>query len=268
MEIVNDLPEELYLEYDEFLAYVGIYDDKLRIERYKKFIKKLNPRDKVCVEAGAGYGVFAEFMLKLGADKVYVVERNRFMLNILREKFGNNPRVEIISCDIKEFIPEDDIYLLVHDFYGTMLYDEDLHAVEELKFKPGNVLPDAGRLMVAVVNADDYLDTTVNRKVLEQFKGVLVTDLFVVKNTLVKQLKGVEVLHWHYESGLRGGRLDISNYEGDLLVFWVELVHGGQLLCRAGECFNWPLVWTPRAGDVFEIGFTKRGAAPYFKWIR
>ena len=47
MEIVNDLPEELYLEYDEFLAYVGIYDDKLRIERYKKFIKKMNPANLV-----------------------------------------------------------------------------------------------------------------------------------------------------------------------------------------------------------------------------
>ncbi len=267
MEVVNHLPEDLYLECDEFLAFIGIYDDEQRFLNYKKFIEKMNIKNKVCIEAGAGFGVFTELMLKYGAKKVYAVEKNRFMVNILKKKFSGDKRVVVVDKRIEEFEPDEDIDFLLHDFFGIMLYDESLESLEHLRFTPKLLFPDSGRLMFSVIDADSVCDETITKDVLQELKGVLVSDLFMVDKDFLKRLNGKEVLFWDWRKGLRGGEADISSFSGDLLVFWIEILHHGELICRSEECVNWPLVWTPRAGDKFKLEFNGESYVR-FKWLK
>ncbi len=269
MEILNHMSYRRYSELSDFLAFVGMYEDSRRVEVYRFLMEKYRDAVEggVVVEAGAGFGIFSEYALRLGARRVYVVERNRYMLRILRRKFGGNRRVKVVDADMMDFVPEEEVDVLIHDFYGPLLYDESLYVLERLRFEPRILLPDGGRLVMGTVPFEGILDDVVNRDVVEQLRGTLVADLFDYDSSGDFPH---EVLRWKWGSGLygRGYRFE-RNMEGHMIIFALELWHGDEFLCRAGECSNWPLVFTPVSGREFQFGFRWGGdfMKVYFRWV-
>ena len=269
MDILNHMDEERYSELSDFLAFVGMYEDRERIRVYKKLMDAHRDviRDGVVVEAGAGFGVFSRYALRLGAERVYLVERNPYMIEILRKRFKGQDRVRIVDRDILDFHPQEDVDVLIHDFYGPLLYDESLYALDNLKFEPKVVLPDGGRLVMDVVPYGELLDEVVDEDVMELLKGVLVSDLFYYDSS--KEFRHT-VLEWKWGEGLRGNEFCLDFKDGHILVFALELFHNGEFLCRAGQCDNWSLVFTPVAGKCFRFYFEWDGefTRAYFNWTR
>ena len=267
MEVLNYLPKKELEDYEDFLAFVGIYDDKRRIRAYVSWLRRLEGfiKDKVCVEAGAGFGVFARELLRLGARKVYAIEENPLMLRLLKKWFSSEDRVVIIDGRVENFVPDEGrVDFMVQEFYGPLLYDESLFVLERLPFPVGYLFPNGGRLLFGYAWREDYADASITLDVIEQLNGVLVADLFP---RYYQSFEGV-ALEWNWSDGLLGDSVQIDPSRGDLLVFGVELLHSGRRVCRAGWCTNWPIVWTPVAGLSFEFDFVEKDGImiPIFQW--
>jgi len=253
MEILNELPPQKFREIDDLLAFVSIYDDRKRIRALRRLLRQHRDkiRNRVCMEAGCGFGIFAEEMAQLGAKKVYAVEQNPRLFRIAQRRLRRYANITVLATPIEDFRPPEPIDLLFQELYGQLLYDEDLWVLDHLPFQPGYVIPNEGRLLGAVLDSRYFVDTSVTPDVLQELQGVLVDGLFEDKHLPFD----FEVLHWRYGQGLRTVRTDISDREGDLLAFGVEIRHDGKPICRAGECPNWSCVWTPRAGNRFTFEF-------------
>ncbi len=269
MEILNDLPEEKYVEVDEFLAYIGIYEDAERLNRYSQWLERLHGQihGRVVVEAGAGFGVLTRELLKHHPAKLYAVESNPLTFKVLSSRFSEHPEVKLVNSPIEDFLPAEPVDLLVHEFYGSMLYDENLFSLENLKFRPRIVFPDGGELRAAVVPLDKLQDEVVDESVFESLAGVIVGDLFP-DHPLVNEDFDIVVARYRFGEGISSFDVDISGRDGELLAFAVFLTHNGSILCSAVDCENWMIGWTPRVGDRLRIdyrvedGFSKT----VFRW--
>ncbi len=268
MDVMNRLDENRFRHVDDLLAFISIYDDEARTQAYLELLRAHAHaiENRVCVEAGCGMGLFSAEMAKLGARKVYAVEQNPLMAAVAREQLRQWPQVEVVEMSIQEFEPGHEVDVLVHEFYGQFLFDEDLAALGDLRFQPGLVLPDGGSLYCSVLPATEYLDDTVTAAALRELQGVLVSGLFAETGDEFQQ----RALSWQYGQpfALRQ-RIALHGREGDLLAFALEVSHAGRAICRAGECDNWAMVWTPRAGDVCEISFIpdEGGHDIEFSWL-
>ena len=79
------MPEDKYLEIDDFLAFLGVYEDRKRLVAFKRALRKF--RARVVVEAGAGLGELAEALLRtLRPEKLYLIEDNRPAYEYLKKK--------------------------------------------------------------------------------------------------------------------------------------------------------------------------------------
>ena len=273
MDILNHLAPHRFREVDDLLAFISIYDDTRRTRALRALLRahQKQIRGAVCVEGGCGLGLLAEEMAKLGARHVFAVEQNPFLAKLARQRFAQLPaalsqRLEVIEMPLQKFQPPEKIDVLVHEFYGQLLYDEDLWVLENLQFQPRLVLPDGGELLAGVVSSQHYLDRVVTGGLLQSLAGVLVAGLF--EETL-RELQ-FPVLRWKFSQGLVQITNNINQREGDLLCFGVAVTHLDKRICEAGRCPNWSYVWTPRAGDRF--GFEFRSAASlgmdcHFRWL-
>ena len=180
MDILNRLPQRRYEAADDLLAFVSIYDDKERTKAYLKLLRasRSHIQGRVCVESGCGMGIMSEELARLGAAKVYAVEVNPHLYQIAKERLSQYPNVTVVNTDIREFRPREQVDVLVHEHYGQMLYDEELHVLSRLRFRPGMVLPDGGRLRCGTTTLARMKDEVITPTVMRQLGGVLVTGLF------------------------------------------------------------------------------------------
>jgi hypothetical protein len=272
MDILNHLSPRRFREVDDLLAFISIYDDTRRTRAFRALLRthQKQIRGAVCVEGGCGLGLFAEDMAKLGARHVFAVEQNPFLAKLARQRFAGLPaalsqRLEVIEMPLQEFRPPQKIGVLVHEFYGQLLYDEDLWVLENLRFEPELVLPDGGELLAGVVSSQHYLDRVVTSGLLKALDGVLVAGLFEEK---LRELQ-FPVLRWKFGKGLSSINNHLGDQEGDLLCFGVTVTHQGRRICEAGRCPNWSYVWTPRRGNSFKFEFrlaTDNGMDCRFSW--
>jgi predicted rRNA methylase YqxC with S4 and FtsJ domains len=58
------------------------------------------PIGRTVLDLGAGCGETAQFYLNHGAERVICVESNPSFLTLLRQNFGNDPRITIIDANI------------------------------------------------------------------------------------------------------------------------------------------------------------------------
>jgi SAM-dependent methyltransferase len=275
MDILNKVSPARFYEVDSFLAFLSIYEDKKRERAYLRLLRDNADaiRGAVCVEAGSGLGIMSEAMAKLGAKKVYAVEVNPELFELSRQRLARYPNVEVVRADIRDFKPREKVGVLVHEFYGQLLYDEDLFALADLKFKPALVLPDSGALLCGVASVDDWDDDVIDEAVIKRFDSVIVSGLFDEEGVR----PGIKVLEWSAKKGLDGERtVDLSTLRGNLLYFGIEVRHGGKMICRSGICDNWSFGWTWRKADRFTFSFSAPGGtrkiqrAPeaLFKWLK
>lgn len=266
MDIMNELSPERFEQVDDLLAFVSIYDDDNRTKAYKKMLKENQHliRGAVCVEAGCGFGIFSEFLVKLGARKVYAVERNELLFEQAKARLSRYNNVELVQCDIQDFKPNEKINVLVQELFGQLLYDEDVFALDNLKFSPDVVMPNQAALVGACLNSDDFVDNTVTKKVLKKLDGCLVSGLFDDEKVSVFYSVGL----WQMGKPTYSFTKDISSLKGDLLCFGLQIFNDAKMICETGECDNWSFVWTPRSGDIYTLEFvpTERGMNTYFAW--
>jgi|WetSurMetagenome_2_1015567.scaffolds.fasta_scaffold274893_2 hypothetical protein len=262
MDILNQISAGRFREVDDLLAFISIYDDARRTRSYRSLLRSNARliRDAICVEGGCGLGLFAAELARLGARKVYAVEQNPLLANLARERFRRLPgnlsrRIELIELPLQQFRPTEHVHLLVHEFYGQLLYDEDLWVLDHLKFQPDVVIPDGGELRAGPLSSLLYRDRIVNTEVIEKLDGVLVSGLFEGESTDLRQ----PVLRWEFGEGLSAVRHGFQSTKGDLLCMGLVVTHKGKRVCEAGQSSNWSHVWTKRSGNEVFLRFRRAG---------
>ncbi len=260
MDILNKLPEERFTDVDDLLAFVSIYDDEERTRSYREMLRRHRDliEDKVVVEAGCGLGVFSAEMARLGARKVYAVEINPLLIDLAAESTRKHPAVTLVHGDIRSFAPPEPVDLLVHDFFGQMLYDEELYVLGSLRFAPSRVLPDRALLRYGWARDGAFCDEVVTPAVLRELHGVLVSGLFDDEGSLRFYRTAAE---WLHPGGITSAHNDLSGVgqASDVLYFGIEIYDGEHLVGRSGCASNWSYVFTPRAGDRFTVGYEWNG---------
>ena len=159
---------------------------------------------------------------------------------------------------------EEDVDILVHDFFGQLLYDESLYDLDNINFIPKKVLPDRGELWCGTVRNEKITDPCFNKNLLMKLKDILISSLFDEKGRkLIKP-----ILKWEFAKGIKMVSNDISELEGDILYFGIKLYSAKMFVCQSGRCSNWSYVWTYRYADKFSIDFKRsKGLMDvYFKW--
>ncbi len=271
MDLLNALSSRRFSEIDDLLAFIAIYDDARRTRAYRRLLRAHQKfiQNAVCIEGGSGLGIFAAEMARLGARKVYAVEQNPLLAGLAQERFKRLPRLvsqrlELIELPLQDFKPPEKIDVLVHEFYGQLLYDEDLWVLDHLQFKPRLVLPDGGELLAGVIFSRRYVDHILTPALLQSLQGALVSGLFEERRRSLQ----FPVLRWKFGKGVKTIKQNVAGRPGDLLYFGVAVTHEGKRICEAGRCPNWSYVWTPRQGDHFEFEFrqARRGQDCYFHW--
>lgn len=272
MDILNHLSPRRFRAVDDLLAFISIYEDTRRTSVYRALLRRHQKRiqGQVCVEGGCGLAVFAVEMARLGARHVYAVEQNPLLAKLARQRLERLPavigrRVEVIEMPLQEFQPPQPVAVVVQEFYGQLLYDEDLCVLEQLRFHPDLVLPEGGELRAGVLASAKYVDREVTPEVLQALAGVLVAGLFAERG---RELQ-FPVLRWQFGKGLEQLTDDIHDRRGDLLCFGVVVTHRGRRICTAGQCPNWSCVWTPRTADRFTFEFrpAAAGSECRFCWL-
>ena len=267
MEILNDIPARRFAEVDDLLAFISIYDDDNRTRAYLSLLRSQQRQIQgaVCVDAGCGFGIFAEEMARLGARKVYAVEANPILVEIARSRLSTFPNITVVHQPLEQFIPPEPVDVMVHEFFGQLLYDEDVRILQQLPFSPVLWLPNRARLAAGVMAAEAVVDQTVTPEVLRRLDGILVSGLFEDANVPLS----FTVLEWSPTKFQYSVEYDIGKEKGDLLYLGLEIYQDQKRICRAGECSNWSYVWTPRVGDRFRLVFrpAERGMRVVFEWI-
>lgn len=267
MDILNELDADHYGEIDDLLAFVSIYDDENRSRGYRRMLYRFRRRlnGAICVEAGCGFGVFSEYLVKRGAKKVYAIEANPHLFQLACERLKDYPQIVMVHRDIRDFQPQEPIDVLVQEFFGQLLYDEDLYALGRLQFTPKYHFPDYAVLMGGCMSSSAIADAVVSPSVLQKLRGVLVSGLFD-DSDLKYQFPVVE---WRPGKMQFRSVCDISRFPGDLLFFGLHIYHENHYVCRAGGCDNWSAAWTPRVSDRFELVYLPddRGMKVRFNWL-
>lgn len=269
MEIINEIKGKKRVYIDDFLSFIPIYEDKKRERALRKLLLKNKQwvKDKVCVEAGAGKGIFSKLMVLLGAKKVYAVEESFYLFKILKENVKSEKKIIPVNKRIEEFLPDEEIDLLFHEFYGSLLLDESIFALEKINFKPKRVMPDGGALWCMILKEEDIIkkDRIYEKKWKEILKGVLVTDLF----PFIKFKPHFKIIEWRYGKTLKKSfEIEIKK-KGDFLVFSSEIKDRGKSILKTWEADTWSLIFTPISGKKFLLKFNYKNAYTEvdFKWI-
>ena len=273
MDILNRLLPQRFRTVDDLLAFISIYDDRNRTKAYHSLLRahRKQIRDSVCVEGGCGLALFSVELARLGARKVYAIEQNPLLARLAQKRIDRLPerlrkRIEIVDQSLQQFRPREPVSVLVHEFYGQLLYDEDLWVLERLRFKPNLVLPNGGELWAGAVSSASYKDRVVTPEIVQNLNRVLVSGLFQERFNELK----MPVLRWRYGVGLRPVRHDFKKLRGDLLCLGLRVIHDTKTVCEAGKCPNWSYVWTHRAGNEISFSFRKSGGTMEsdFRWVR
>ena len=273
MDILNRLSASRFRAVDDLLAFISIYDDHQRTRAYRRLLRSHRRfiRNAVCVEGGAGLALFSIEMARLGARKVYAIEQNALLAKLAQARIDRQPRwvrkrIELVHLPLQQFRPPENVNVLVQEFYGQLLYDEDLWVLEKLKFQPELVLPNGGELHAGIVSSASYRDPVIGKDEVKSLDGVLVAGLFEERLTELR----VPVLRWEYGKGLRQLNHRFDNLRGDLLCLGLVVTHNGQRVCEAGKCPNWSYVWTYRRGNAISLSFRRAGPTmdTVFRWMR
>ncbi|MDD5347084.1 MAG: rRNA adenine N-6-methyltransferase family protein [Candidatus Omnitrophica bacterium] len=268
LEIINEVSQKRLRELDNFLSFIGIYEDHRRTQAFTRLLAKNRGliRGKTGIEAGAGLGIITELLVKLGARKVFAVEENAFCCQFLRKKFKGDPRVEVVHERIERFRPRRSIDFLFQELYGGLLLDESLLALERIKFDPGAVIPDGGAILAEEVSLAQLKDPTVDRTLARLLDDALITDMFPYFRFRAPSVIGT----WKFSRRKVDHSLVCKvRGRGGIIALGMEVRHGNARVTGTKECFNWPYSFTPVKSGKFRLSFKYRNGATrvYWKWL-
>jgi Ribosomal RNA adenine dimethylase len=268
VELFNELSGKRELDVKDFLTFIPIYESKRRTKTLSALLKRHRKQivGKVVMEAGAGRGIFSRLMAEIGAKEVLAVEQSEVLYEILGSTVENHPTVQCHLSDIREFDPADPVALLFHELYGPLVLDETILALRELRFEPGLILPDGGRLWAMPISEAEILakDSQYEPLWADSLEGTLISNL-------VKGIPFVpkwKVFDWDVTSAQTIFEFELPE-ECDFLAFCGEITHQGKRVLNMWWTHNWPVIYTPVAGKRFRLRFKYAGGYTrvYFDWI-
>lgn len=269
MELFNELPGEREQAIDDFLTFIGIYESRRRHRGLKALLRKNQKqiKGKVCMEAGAGKGLFTRYLAELGAKKVYAVERSPLLYKNLQDNVKGVSQVETVFESIEEFEPEEQIDVLFHEFYGSLILDESILALRQLQFEPGLILPDGGRLwampiMESQIGEKDPAYEPIWKELLT---GALVSDVF----ESIPFVPQWEIFDWNLGQTQTEFIFELPE-PADFIAFCGEITHQGKSVLKLWYTHNWPVIFTPVAGKTFRLRFTYDDSGftlIFFDWL-
>ena len=268
MELFNSLPDDELQDIEDFLTFIPIYESKRRENAYRSMLRRHQRliEGKICVEAGAGKGIFSKQMAEMGAEQVYAVERSHVLYQLLEETTSGLANVERFEEYIEEFEPEKPVDLLLHEFYGPLVLDESILVLKDIQFTPGTILPDGGKLWAMPIMEAEVLEN--ERAYTPRWKTAL-------KNALIsslfewKKFEPVwEVFDWHLGEDRASFEFEVPE-QCDFLALCGEITHEGKGVLKMWWTNNWPVIFTPVCGKRFRIGFSyvEGFTDVIFKWI-
>lgn len=254
MELFNRLRGHRRQDVEDFLTFIPIYESKRRTGSLKALLKRHHKHilGKTVMEAGAGKGIFSMYMADLGARKALAVERSAALYDLLETHTAHCPSIQCHCEDITDFIPDEPVSLLFHELYGPLVLDETLLALRELKFDPGLVLPDGGRLWAMPVSEAEIHRRNPHYEPVwaKTLRGALVSDLI----TGIPFLPRWEVFSWDIHSPQTCFEFSLPE-PCDFLAFCGEITHCGRSVLKMWWTHNWPIIYTPVNGKRFQMRF-------------
>ena len=165
--LLNPQACDFYYEtYSHYGQHEALLQDELRLSRYDRafqanaeFIK-----GKVVLDAGTGTGILAMMAAKIGAKKVYAVEKTimaEFAKKIIELNHYDDV-VTVIHADLNSVeLPEKVDVMILSGFGPCLFYDSSFEGIinSRNKFlKPdGIMLPGQGSIVAAGITDDSYL---------------------------------------------------------------------------------------------------------------
>jgi hypothetical protein len=268
MELFNELKGRREQDVEDFLTFIPIYESQRRITSLSALLRKHKRSivGKTVMEAGAGRGLFSKQMAEMGAKEVLAVERSEVLYELLCGTVEGNPTVQCICDDISDYEPDGPVDLLFHEMYGPLVLDETILALQKLKFKPGVILPDGGRLWAMPIYEKDIIPKNKLYEPLwaDNLSGALISDLITGIPFEPKWL----VFDWNIQSEEKSFEFDVPE-ECDFLAFCGEITHAGKSVLKMWWTHNWPIIYTPVAGKRFRMKFRMAGGYTmvFFEWV-
>jgi hypothetical protein len=268
MELFNELKGHRRQDVEDFLTFIPIYHSKRRINALSALLKRHRShiKGKVTLEAGAGRGIFSQQMAAMGARQVHAVERSDVLYDLLESTSRNHPAIQTHCEEITEVEPSAPIDLLFHELYGPLVLDETILALRHLKFTPGLILPDGGRLWAMPLTAQQIQQANpLYEPVWSQtLKGALISDLI----TGIPFKPTWEVFDWNVHSPATTFEFALPA-PCDFIALCGEITHQGKGVLKMWWTHNWPVIYTPVAGKRFKLEFQYLGEYTQvrFQWL-
>lgn len=148
---------------------IGMVNDQLRFEHFKKAFELESVKNKVVCDLGAGTGILSLEALRQGAKHVYLVDLTNDTIDALRTIVANHPqkdKITIIYKDICELERSDfahDIDIIVTETFGGDLWNEGMiHYINSVKsiFPDAISIPESACSRLEIIDAD-YSDWSI-----------------------------------------------------------------------------------------------------------
>ena len=142
---------------------IGMVNDQLRFEHFKKAFEFESVRDKVICDLGAGTGILSLEALRQGAKHVYLVDLTSDTIDALKTIVANHPhkdKITILYKDICELEKSDfahDVDVIVTETFGGDLWNEGLiHYIKSVKaiFPDAVSIPNSACSRLEIIDAD------------------------------------------------------------------------------------------------------------------
>jgi len=268
MELFNTVQEDRLQEIEDFITFMPIYKSKRREIAYQSLLKKYahQIKGKICCEAGAARGIFSRYMAEdLQAQKVYAVERSAALFKILEANHSQIANMELVEGYIEDLEPQERIDVLLHEFYGPLVLDETIYALQDLEFKPGTILPDGGTLWAMPLTEEQVRlkSPMYDPSWKEVLQDTLISELF----EKVKFEPKWKVFDWDIHSEAKEFEFTLPE-SCDFLAFCGEITHEGKSVLKMWWTHNWPLIFTPVNGREcrFRFDYIDGFTDVYFNW--
>jgi SAM-dependent methyltransferase len=144
-------------EHEKMLA------DKVRVESYRRAIRKYINPGEVIVDLGTGTGILSFFASKQNPRKIYAIDHSDF-IDVARNIADHNKidNVHFVKTNSRNFRPEEQVDVILHEQIGDHLFDENmieniLDLKQRILKKTGRILPGKFELFLEPVNIkSDY----------------------------------------------------------------------------------------------------------------
>ncbi len=145
--------------------------DQLRMDAYRRALKKVITAKSCVLDIGAGSGIFALIAAQLGARRVYAIEPDDIIglaRRLVRDN-GLSDRVTLIQADAREVTLEERADVIVSDIGGHLPWHQTHlpvinHARSHFLAPDGRMIPATDRIFAAVVAAKNVDRRTVWRE--------------------------------------------------------------------------------------------------------